>query len=386
MKNSGMNWETEKDLTPVQRRWKTFWHYARPFVIWGASIAIVLIIVSLAVNFVVRHYVSAVDPDDPTPYEITIPQNASASSIARILYTACGEDRDGLIVSTASFKVYVDFVGKANSLKAGTYILSKNMTIKEIVNILSEGVPARATVRVTIPEGYTVEAIADTLTESGVLAEAGTFKTLCRTTDAFNKYPFLSELTGSGDRLYALEGYLFPDTYEFYADSAAAEVIDRMLTRYYDVYVGEYVDRAKELGFTRDQVMILASIIEREAHDAEDFARVSAVFHNRLKAGMKLESCATLSYATHTNRLSFSVEEMQIVSPYNTYLNGGLPIGPICNPGEAAIRAALYPNEEYVEGGYLYFCNGNPNMTTALLFSRTYEEHQQNVEKYSKFW
>ena len=300
MKNSGMNWETEKDLTPVQRRWKTFWHYARPFVIWGASIAIVLIVVSLAVNFVVRHYVSAVDPDDPTPYEITIPQNASASSIARILYTACGEDRDGLIVSTASFKVYVDFVGKANSLKAGTYILSKNMTIKEIVNILSEGVPARATVRVTIPEGYTVEAIADTLTESGVLAEAGTFKTLCRTTDAFNKYPFLSELTGSGDRLYALEGYLFPDTYEFYADSAAAEVIDRMLTRYYDVYVGEYVDRAKELGFTRDQVMILASIIEREAHDAEDFARVSAVFHNRLKAGMKLESCATLSYATPT--------------------------------------------------------------------------------------
>lgn len=376
----------EKDLTPVQRRWKTFWHYARPFVVWGASLAIVLVVVSLTVNYIVSHYVSAVDPEDPTPYEITIPQNSSASTIARILYTACGEDRDGLIVSTASFKIYVDFVGKANSLKAGTYILSKNMTIKEIVNILSEGVPARTAKRLTIPEGYTVNTIATLLVREGILSEPSTFKTLCKTADAFSKYPFLSELTGASDRMYALEGYLFPDTYEFYVDSTAEEVIDRMLTRYYDIYAGEYVDRAKELGYTRDQVMILASIIEREARDPEDFAKVSAVFYNRLKAGMKLESCATLSYATGTNRLSFTKDEMAIVSPYNTYLNAGLPIGPICNPGEAAIRAALYPNEEYVEQTYLYFCNANPNETASLLFSKTYEEHQANVEKYSKYW
>ena len=280
----------------------------------------------------------------------------------------------------------MDFVGKANSLKAGTYILSKNMSIKEIVNILEEGVPARTAVRVLIPEGYTVEAIADVLTEQGVLTEASTFKTLCKTTDAFSKYNFLSELTGEEDRMYALEGYLFPDTYEFYLGSAAEEVIDRLLTRYYEIYSGEYVDRAAEIGMTRDQVMILASIIEREARADEDFAKVSAVFHNRLKAGMKLESCATLSYATGTNRLSFTAQEMAIVSPYNTYLNSGLPIGPICNPGDAAIRAALYPNEEYLEEGYLYFCNANPNESSKLLFSKTYEEHQANVDKYSKYW
>ncbi|MBR0081461.1 MAG: endolytic transglycosylase MltG [Clostridia bacterium] len=377
---------SEKELSPVQRRWKLFWRYARPVVSWTASIAIVLIVVSLTINYVVSHYVSAVDPNDSTPYEVTIPQNASASSIARILYTACGEGKDGLIVSTASFKVYVDFVGKANSLKAGTYILSKNMTIKEIVNILAEGVPARVTKRVTIPEGYTVEQIAELLSKEEILSGTATFRTLCKTVDAFSNYAFLSDLPSANERIYALEGYLFPDTYEFYVESDAEEVINRMLTRYYEVYSGEFVDRANELGLTRDQVMILASIIEREARDAEDFAKVSAVFHNRLADGMKLESCATLSYATNTNRLYFSAEEMAIVSPYNTYLNAGFPIGPICNPGEAAISAALYPNEEYVAEHYLFFCNANPNLTSALLFSKTYEEQQANVDKYKKYW
>ncbi len=191
----------EAELTPVQRRWRTFWRYARPFVVWGASIVIVLVVMSLAINYMISHYVSAVDPDDPTPYEITIPQNSSASSIASILYNACGEGEDGLIVSTASFKVYVDFVGKANSLKAGTYILSKNMTIKEIVNILAEGVPARATKRVTVPEGYTVNNIADLLVREGILLESSSFKTVCKTSSSFSKYPFLTELTGEKDRI-----------------------------------------------------------------------------------------------------------------------------------------------------------------------------------------
>ena len=372
----------DRDLTPVQRRWKTFWRYARPVAVWAASIAIVLIVVSLSVNFIVSHYVSAVDPDDNTPYEITIPQSASASSIARILYTACGEDQKGLIVSTASFKIYVDFVGKANSLKAGTYILSKNMSIKEIVNILAEGNATRSFKRVTIPEGYTVDQIAQTLALEQIISDAAAFQTLCRTTESFEKYPFLIDLPSESERMYALEGYLFPDTYEFYVDSSPEEVVDRMLTRYYEIYIGEFVDRAEEIGLTRDQVMILASIIEREARNPDDFSKVSAVFHNRLQDGMKLESCATLSYATHTNRLYFSAEEIQTVSPYNTYLNDGLPVGAVCNPGLAAIRAALYPNEEYISEHYLFFCNANPKETSSLLFSKTYEEHQENVEKY----
>ena len=137
---------------------------------------------------------------------------------------------------------------------------------------------------------------------------------------------------------------------------------------------------------TTDQVLTLASMIEKEASAAEDFPRVSAVFHNRLKQGMALESCATLSYALGVKKYTFTEEELSTVSPYNTYRNKGLPVGPICNPGRTAIEAALYPSEEYMSAGFLFFCNMNPKQTNRLIFSRTYEEHRQNVVQYSPFW
>ena len=145
-----MKRDDKTEYNAVRMRWQRFWHYARPIATWALSIALVAVTVILAVSFVLSHYVSAVDPDDPTPYEVEIPQSASASKIADLLYHACGEGEKGLIVSTASFKVYVDFVGKANSLKAGTYRLSKNMTIPEIVDVLAEGNPARRTKRFTV--------------------------------------------------------------------------------------------------------------------------------------------------------------------------------------------------------------------------------------------
>ena len=132
--------------------------------------------------------------------------------------------------------------------------------------------------------------------------------------------------------------------------------------------------------------MTLASMIEREAGMAEDFPRVSAVFHNRLREGMAMESCATLSYALGVKKYTFTETELAAVSPYNTYRNKGLPVGPICNPGRAAIQAALYPSEEYLSEGYLYFCNMNPKQTNQLVFARTYEEHRSNVVMYSPFW
>jgi UPF0755 protein len=137
---------------------------------------------------------------------------------------------------------------------------------------------------------------------------------------------------------------------------------------------------------TTDQVIALASMIEKEAAADEDFARVSAVFHNRLRQGMPLESCATLSYALGVKKYTFTDTELSTVSPYNTYRNKGLPVGPICNPGRAAIQAALYPSEEYLSEGYLYFCNMNPKQTNRLVFSKSYQEHQRNVLKYSPFW
>lgn len=382
-----MKAKDKTELSPVRQRWQRFWHYARPIATWILSVGLVAVIVIFAVRFVLSHFISAVDPDDATPYEVVIPQDASAGQIANLLYHACGEGQKGLIVSSASFKVYVDFVGKANSLKAGTYRLSKNMSIPEIVDVLTEGNPARRSVRLVMIEGKTVEDLAKQIRENDVITtDADALLAMCRDASAFEKYPFIAELTDIGRRRYVLEGYLFPDTYEIYADSTPEEILDKMLTRYYEVYKGEWVTRAQELGMTRDDVMKLASIIEREARDPGDLSKVSAVFHNRLARGMKLESCATLNYITGLDRYTFSKDEREIVSDYNTYLNAGLPVGPISNPGEAAIYAALYPDEEYLEEGYLYFCNMNPNETRALAFAKTYEEHEANVEKYRQYW
>ena len=382
-----MKRKDNNEISAVRRRWQRFWHYTRPIATWLLSIGLVAVIAIVTVRFVLSHYISAVDPDDATPYEVVIPQNSSAGQIANLLYHACGEDEKGLIASSASFKVYVDFVGKANSLKAGTYLLSKNMTIPEIVDVLTEGNPARRTTRLVVIEGRTIEDIAKTIRESETITtDAEAFLALCRDASAFSKYSFIDEIGNAGERRYALEGYLFPDTYEIYADSAPEEILDKMLTHYYEIYTGEWVARAEDLGMTRDEIMTLASIIEREASTEEDMYRVSAVFHNRLREGMKLESCATLNYITGLDRYVFTRDEMAIDSPYNTYRYEGLPIGPISNPGAAAIRAALYPDEEFLSEGYLYFCNANPKETRALVFARTYEEHQENVEKYRQYW
>ena len=133
-----------------------------------------------------------------------------------------------------------------------------------------------------------------------------------------------------------------------------------------------------------DQVLTLASLIEKEAKES-DFARVSAVFRNRLRAGMKLQSDVTIHYITGVRRMSLTQEELNLASPYNTYLNAGLPVGPVCNPSAAAIKAALYPDETLVAEKYLYFCAKEPE-SGELYFSRTLEEHERAVAVYAPLW
>ena len=370
------------------KKLRRMWRSMRSSVSMILSIIIVFFLARWALLYTMEHYLEPVDPNDATPIEVTIPKSSSASSIARILYGACGYDQEGLIGNTAVFKIYVDFVGKANSLKAGTYILSKNMTIKQIVDILCEGNPPRATLKFTIPEGYTVRDIASVLLNKSLIQDESELYRLCNRPDLFLSYPFLSELTESrtAGRDYILEGYLFPDTYEVYADSSPEEILGKMLARFQAIYTDAYAARAAEIGYTMDQIITLASLIEREAQVDSDFGKVSAVFHNRLKNGMRLQSCASLSYVLHQRKYTFTAEELSTVSLFNTYLYPGLPCGPICNPGKAAIEAALYPNEEFLSDGYLFFCNGNIKESSELVFAKTESEHQKNVDKYSQYW
>ena len=370
-----------------KRRLRSVWCKISPRLAFLLALLIAVLVLNFAAKFVTRKFLRPVDPADPTPIVVEIPKGSGASTIAKILYEAGGEGKRGLIANKAVFKVYVDFLGKSSGLKAGTYVLSRNMGVDQIVDIICSGNPPRATVKITVSEGMTVEAIAAKLVDEGILASPDRFLELCTDAKVFaEKYWFVKNIVDEGreGRLYMLEGYLFPDTYEVFADATEEEIIVKMLDRFKEIYTSRYVDRAEEMGLTMDEVVILASMIEKEAKHF-DFNKVSAVFRLRLQLDMPLHSDATLGYVLKSNSMEFTQEELSDPSPYNTYLYKGLPAGPISNPGVSAIEAALFPNEQYMEEGYLYFCLMDSS-TGALVFAKTQEEHAANVAKYKPNW
>ena len=360
------------------------WRILRPILIGLISLALCVGCLSVAGNYLLDKFVRPVDKSDATPITVTISKGSGASAIAKLLYEACGEGEQGLISSKAAFKVYVDFTGKSSILKAGTYVLSKNMAIPQMVDIICMGNPPKETVKFTIPEGLSVEGIADKLVELGILKDTSDFLILCKGGEQFSQYSFIASILNggdAGDRDYVLEGYLFPDTYEVYTDASAETIITKMLIRFNEMFDDDCIARAQELNMSVDDVITLASMIEKEAK-TDDFAKVSAVFHNRLDQDMKLESDAPLQYIWKTESvLDFTQEQMSVNSPYNTYVVAGLPVGAIDNPGKNAVDAALYPDEEFVGDGYLYFVLKAKD-STELVFAKTYEEHLANKEAY----
>ena len=177
---------------------------------------------------------------------------------------------------------------------------------------------------------------------------------------------------------------MFPDKYEIYVGSDEKTIIDKMLKQFNIIMGEKYISRAEELGYTIDEIMTLASIIEKEAKPA-DFSKVAAVFLNRLERDMPLESDVTVHYVNRTNTIMLSGNEIAVDSPYNTYKYKGIPIGPICAPSQKAIDAVLYPDEDFLDDGYLYFVSTDPE-SGVLEFNITYEGHQSSVEKYRPLW
>ena len=192
---------------------KKVWTKLSPGLALVIAIVIAAIAIAFAVRFVKDRYLKPVDASDPTPIVVTIPKSSGASAIAKILYEAGGEGEKGLIVNKALFKVYVDFLGRSSNLKAGTYVLSRNMSMRQIVDIICTGNPPRQTVKFTISEGMTVEAIANRLVEKEILSSPDRFLELCTDAKSFaDNYWFVKNIVEEGreGRVYMLEGYLFP--------------------------------------------------------------------------------------------------------------------------------------------------------------------------------
>lgn len=365
------------------------WRFVRPAVVLLLSAALAVGIVLSGYNFLMDHFYRPIDPDDPSPVTVEIKGGSSVSTIARVLYDEQEDGEPGenrIIRNKAVFKVFVDFMGLGSKLRSGSYTMDRTMTIPQIVEQLAAGDgKVQQILKFRLTEGMTVEAMAESLVEQGVLKNTARFLSLCKTGEglATNELMVIPEETAD-QRRYALEGYLFPDTYEVYADSSEESIINKLTTRFYGIMSEDYILRAEEMDMTIDQVVTLASLIEKEAK-VSDFTKVSAVFHNRLKKDMALQSDTTIQYLLGTRKLVFTAEELQTESPYNTHKNKGLPLGPICNPGRAAIEAALYPDEAYRNGGYLYFCLKEPE-SGELAFAKTLEEHNENVARYQQLW
>ncbi|MBR5949233.1 MAG: endolytic transglycosylase MltG [Clostridia bacterium] len=364
------------------------WSIIRIPLIIAASVFIVYTLLSKVGSKLYTKYVMPVDENDATPIVVTIEPGSGASEIAKVLYEACGEGEEGLITNKAVFKVYVDFIGKSNRLQAGTYVLSKNMSIPDIVDTICRGMPPREVKKLQVTEGMTIEAMAAKFVADGILSSPDRFLELCVTGEAFAQdHPFIKDIPDdeTGERKYKLEGFLFPATYEIYVDATEETIIDKMLSRFGQIWGPIYTARAKAMGLSMYEVVTLASTVEKEARMKRDFARVSAVFNNRMAQNMMLESDATIEYVLKTGSLHLTEAQLATPSGYNTHINYGLPIGPVSNPGDDALSAVLYPDEEYLQDAFLYFCLKDPNIGE-LVFAKTLEEHLANVAMYSPLW
>ncbi|MGI6315718.1 MAG: endolytic transglycosylase MltG [Christensenellales bacterium] len=357
------------------------WRFFRPVLAFLISCLIVAAVVLIGVDWAKGRYLDPVSSvEEETVLLVEIPRGSSVSSIGKIL------KNNGLIRNARVFSVYVQIRGYGSKMKAGTYILSTSMTLDTLMEKLSTGAGSSSVTKFLVVEGMTVEDMAVSLKEQGVIDSVSDFLSLCREPDTFRYNTLLGQVEEGvlASRTYALEGYLFPATYEIYVGSKPSVLIDRMLSKCKEIMSQARMDRAANMGMTPDQVIILASILEKEALPA-DFAKVSAVFHNRIDAGMRLQSDVTVKYVLRTDKIVLTAADIATVSPYNTYLVDGLPAGPICNPSEKAIDAVLYPDPEMRDGGYLYFVSTDP-ASGELEFNKTLAEHQAAVEKYRPLW
>ena len=231
------------------------------------------------------------------------------------------------------------------------------------------------TVRVTFPEGFTAVQIAKRLEENGVCSASEFINEVKNPSQALTEYPFLAQISNTKERPYLLEGYIFPDTYEFYRGESPSGVLKRFLKNTSDKLTDEYALRAGELGYSLDEIITLASIIQKEAGEKAQMGLVSSVLHNRLESPDygRLQCDVTINYINDYVTDSFYLPDNQtdFSALYNTYKCNGLPAGAICNPGLDALKAALYPEKT----DYFFFVTDTDGN---YYYASTYKEHQAN--------
>lgn len=308
---------------------------------------------------------------DQSVVRVTIPPGAQSAAIVRIL------EENGLIRSGRFFMAYLKYKQEGSRFQAGVYDFQRGLTLDELIAKLNAGDTVKEeTVQFTIPEGYAVRQIADKLAQEGIVSQAE-FLRLADSRDWKDKWtPAIPELNTYRHRL---EGYLFPETYEVKKGAAAAEIISRMLEetdKKMAKLPSDWPDKLKARGISFHQMLTVASLVEREVEADDERSVVAGVIYNRLSKGMPLQIDATVQYLFDRPKDRVLEKDLQIDSPYNTYLYPGLPPGPIASPGLASIQAAIYP----AETKYLFYVTKKDG-SGRHFFAETFEEHKANIAK-----
>lgn len=324
---------------------------------------IILIINTLilcTVLFIMTDFFGTFGSDENITIEIT--QNDNLTTISKKL-----ED-EKIILSKDLFKLFYKVNSKNVVISPSLLVVNAKMSYKEIARLINQ--PNSTSIKITIPEGFEVREIAKRLFDNELISSEQDFYL------ALSKYKLTlpDGAVISGEK-YNMSGYLYPDTYFFYKKTTPNDIIEKMTQNFLKNWKNEYTTQAKAKGYSIDQIVTLASIVEREARNKDDFPLVASVFHNRLNVKQLLQSCATVQYILKERKSILTVADTKIKSPYNTYINPGLPPSPISSPGDLAIKSALYPENT----DYLYFFvdkNGKNH------YSKTFNEHNEKIKKY----
>jgi UPF0755 protein len=322
---------------------------------------------------------------------VNIPENSNLDSVSKILY------ENNIIANPNFFKLYSFVTKSTKDFSHGTYELRSNMDYEEILNHIRNQANSKDIVSLTFREGMNIIEISDLLRENGV-CDKEDFLNMCKSEEFSEKYDFIKDISKNSDRYYLLEGYLFPDTYDFYRGESAKDSINRFLNNFQKKVVNKstlegYGDKVsvKELaiqaGKNVENVIIIASLIQAEAANKEDMYKVSSVIHNRLRTlstggknsfgeydldKLRIDSTVWYPYRSRNTVPGDMVNSFK--SKYNTYDINGLPPGPVCNPGLEAIKAALKPDATE----YYYFCH---SASGNAFYAKTNSAHLINLRK-----
>ena len=340
----------------------------------------ICIVVSLMLFTIVKDYLKGIYDDYQREYTSTattkgkdvvveIPSGATESQIAEIL------KKNGLIKYKTAFTRRLSNSEYSGKLHSGTYTFNTGMNTLQMMELMAEEKPIEGPIdKLVVPEGFTIDQIAARCEEQNICTKSEFIKALKSVTT--NEFPYLADVPDTGVR-YRLEGFLFPATYDIYKDTTAESLVDEMIRTFKYHYTDSMKEKTEELGLTVYQVIIMASMVERECKIGSERRIVAGVFNNRLADGMLLQVDPTVLYPLTEgmyNKDVVTYDDLELDSPYNTYKYEGLPVGPICNPGDECIRAVLYPEEH----NYYYYHIINEEEGRHV-FTETFEEHQESM-------